>query len=787
MSRRPLTKKTPDAAHARSADGPRSLSGGLRIGESHDVHEQEAERAAPAMTGGGAAGRHWLLPRLSGAVAPPIVHDVLSSPGQPLDGATRQYFEPRFGRDLSGVRVHADAAAAESAGAVSARAYTVGDHVAFADGEFAPATSAGRALLGHELVHVAQQANGPMHLARAEAPYVSPYNDALAADLLERLRQLRVVEAASSAVPQARRVGAVAAVFDRQGNRIDIIGRMNVPGGEHAEELVIKEIQNRIAAGQKIEYTVLMVDQDPCLGTCTPLLKQWRADPRSGTLRVVTPMAVSKRDPSQMVSGKTAYQRALTQDEVPFNPKTPPPGNAAFVAGRDDLSRVRPPLYKGPDPSAATGGGSPAPGTGAAGDAAGDVSGDAASAATKALGKAEGQVAERTLEDAAASRLTKQVTQTAERDLAETGAEAFTKSATSAATRRLGQAVAPVVGAAFAAPDAWKGMQDLAHGNVVLGLGTIGVAIVDVAAQGLHLTDEITAGGGTILAITIQTWAAAMQFGFESARIKMRSDELKAYMKAHGNRLPPRAELMSYYNLNDEDILLLENDIYKAQQKVSTEDLAKQVRALLAQIDANANEALPEGVTPASLQKERASLSKLLVALEADVEQQHAQVARERAADDEKRRQANFDRAQQQQKQQQKPAAAQQAAPQLLPGPGVSQQKPAAAPQNDPFGLLGPANPQPLNGISMENAELGGTGFGRIRNALLARYQQLESEHFPSDKVKAFQNDVATYVGNLDRTIAEFMKKGSSEWPGVKEMRRLRDAADNDDRSKLMR
>src|SRR5687767_10795541 len=54
---------------------------------------------------------------------PPIVHDVLRSSGRPLDASARAFFEPRFGADFSGVRVHTDARAAESAQAVSARAY----------------------------------------------------------------------------------------------------------------------------------------------------------------------------------------------------------------------------------------------------------------------------------------------------------------------------------------------------------------------------------------------------------------------------------------------------------------------------------------------------------------------------------------------------------------------------------------------------------------------------------------------------------------------------------------
>lgn len=57
---------------------------------------------------------------------PPIVHEVLRSPGQPLDERSRALMEQRFGIDFSGVRVHTDAQAAESARAVNALAYTVG-------------------------------------------------------------------------------------------------------------------------------------------------------------------------------------------------------------------------------------------------------------------------------------------------------------------------------------------------------------------------------------------------------------------------------------------------------------------------------------------------------------------------------------------------------------------------------------------------------------------------------------------------------------------------------------
>ncbi|MGA7413492.1 MAG: DUF4157 domain-containing protein, partial [Bryobacteraceae bacterium] len=89
--------------------------------------------------------------------APAIVHDVLNAPGQPLKPETRALYESRFGFDFSGVRVHADAEAAESASVLNARAYTVGRHLVFANRQYAPEANAGKWLLAHELAHVVQQ------------------------------------------------------------------------------------------------------------------------------------------------------------------------------------------------------------------------------------------------------------------------------------------------------------------------------------------------------------------------------------------------------------------------------------------------------------------------------------------------------------------------------------------------------------------------------------------------------------------------------------------------------
>ncbi len=92
--------------------------------------------------------------------APPNVHETLHSSGQPLDAATRTYFEPRFGRDFSSVRLHTDPAAAQSARDVNAHAYTVGRNIVFDAGQFVPGSQQGRRLLAHELAHVVQQSGG---------------------------------------------------------------------------------------------------------------------------------------------------------------------------------------------------------------------------------------------------------------------------------------------------------------------------------------------------------------------------------------------------------------------------------------------------------------------------------------------------------------------------------------------------------------------------------------------------------------------------------------------------
>jgi hypothetical protein len=117
-------------------------------------------------------GKRLQAKRTAGASAqanpvPASVDRVLASPGRPLDQALQQDMGQRFNHDFSGVRVHADGAAAHSAREVNAHAYTVGSHIVFGAGEYSPQASAGRQLLAHELAHVVQSAGAGAGLSTA--------------------------------------------------------------------------------------------------------------------------------------------------------------------------------------------------------------------------------------------------------------------------------------------------------------------------------------------------------------------------------------------------------------------------------------------------------------------------------------------------------------------------------------------------------------------------------------------------------------------------------------------
>jgi len=120
--------------------------------------EDSAEKSAEHL---GAKGHLWAEPGQTGLRGePPQVggaDEVLGSPGLPLDSSLRDESESGFGHDFDAVRLHTDSIAASAAKALGASAFTAGRHIVFGQGQYAPQTSEGRALINHELAHVAQQ------------------------------------------------------------------------------------------------------------------------------------------------------------------------------------------------------------------------------------------------------------------------------------------------------------------------------------------------------------------------------------------------------------------------------------------------------------------------------------------------------------------------------------------------------------------------------------------------------------------------------------------------------
>ena len=124
--------------------------------------------------------------------------------GRPLPAGTRGELEPLFRHDFSDVRVHDDPAAARAAQAVGALAFTVGRHVVFGAGQYAPATRTGRALLAHELTHVVQQSG-----SRGAAPGIqrAPWGPCPPGESLPANRPFRYAAAELTMLAYYRAVG----------------------------------------------------------------------------------------------------------------------------------------------------------------------------------------------------------------------------------------------------------------------------------------------------------------------------------------------------------------------------------------------------------------------------------------------------------------------------------------------------------------------------------------------------------------------------------------------------
>jgi hypothetical protein len=123
------------------AGGHSSIQPKLKVNTPEDRYEQEADRVAEQVMSFTQPSQSDQLDVVSNdteSVQGSVSNN--SSGGQALTSETRQFFESRFGHNSTNVRVHADRPANESALTLQSRAYTVGNDIVFAPGEYRPRT-----------------------------------------------------------------------------------------------------------------------------------------------------------------------------------------------------------------------------------------------------------------------------------------------------------------------------------------------------------------------------------------------------------------------------------------------------------------------------------------------------------------------------------------------------------------------------------------------------------------------------------------------------------------------
>lgn len=188
MDSQPRSNSSASRGSLRAPKSPVWIQEKLTLSKPGDAYEQEAERTAEQVMRQPVTASEAAVPQTVNLAssfflqAQPMSDIKIenSSPaerdiptlqgGSPLVARSRAFFENRMGWNFGDVRVHTDTQAASSAHALGARAFTIGNDIAFAQGEYRPGTPSGDRLLAHELTHVIQQSgSGSLQVQRMEA------------------------------------------------------------------------------------------------------------------------------------------------------------------------------------------------------------------------------------------------------------------------------------------------------------------------------------------------------------------------------------------------------------------------------------------------------------------------------------------------------------------------------------------------------------------------------------------------------------------------------------------
>ncbi|WP_242611601.1 eCIS core domain-containing protein [Natrinema hispanicum] len=175
----------PNDTTATDAEMPKSI-GGFGAAERLQRAKSQAGSATERVPSGSHPSAHWnagrnaptSLQRTTAAAqdtspagetqVPDSVRDVISSPGRSLNPSIQRAMEDRMGDSLGDVRIHTGPKAAQACEQINARAFTVGNHVAFNSGEYDPESPEGQHVLAHELAHVRQQTGGAVSMLPQE-------------------------------------------------------------------------------------------------------------------------------------------------------------------------------------------------------------------------------------------------------------------------------------------------------------------------------------------------------------------------------------------------------------------------------------------------------------------------------------------------------------------------------------------------------------------------------------------------------------------------------------------
>lgn len=187
------------------------------------------------------------------------VHDVISSGGRPLEPDVRADMEGRMGHDFGDVRVHDDSAAAASASAVNAHAYTVGSNIVFQRDTYDPSSTEGRTTLAHELTHVVQQRSGPVD--GTSAPGGIKVSDP--GDRFEREASANAEQVVSAPAP-VQTVSASGPAVQREAEEEELQGLFvqRHAGHDHDEDAVQGLFVQREAADEEEELQGSFVQRE---------------------------------------------------------------------------------------------------------------------------------------------------------------------------------------------------------------------------------------------------------------------------------------------------------------------------------------------------------------------------------------------------------------------------------------------------------------------------------------------------------------------------------------------